>query len=142
MSNRKRIKDNVRLTANINPFREKIRRIQETFAGHYNGYICAKCHKGFLTLDVDMGVTPMFSQCFATEGCSGQARSMGYPDGEPPEALGDPIIHWVRPSEEEFKHLPPQLKEHVAQGGLIRKATEAAPDWVKTLLNSTIDKEN
>lgn len=104
------------------------------FAGRYNGYICETCDKGFLTLDVDHGVTPMFSPCFATQGCEGRAHSMGYPKGEPPAFLGEPIIHWVKPSDTEIASLEPALKDHVLKGGLIRRPTTATPDWVRSLL--------
>jgi hypothetical protein len=135
MSNRKKL-NGVSPVRVKNRLGDRVAAIQNTFSGRYNGYICAKCGKGFLTLDVDPGVTPMFSRCFATEGCRGQARSMGYPDGEPDPSLGDPIIHWVKPSPAEFKKLPRPVQEHVLRGGLVRKATDVAPDWVKLELAS------
>lgn len=100
----------------------------------YNGYICERCGKGYLTLDIDNGVTPMFMPCLATQGCEGRAHSMMYPEGEPPAELGEPIIHWYKPTGEEFKKLSPAVQQHVSRGGLARKATEAAPDWVKDLI--------
>lgn len=111
---------------------DRILEIQGTLSGRYNGYICETCRNGFLTLDVDRGITPMLLKCFATEGCSGVARSMGYPDGPPPEELGEPIIYWYKPSKEEFNKLSLEMQEYVRGGGLVRKATEAAPEWVKT----------
>jgi hypothetical protein len=131
MSNRRKLKG-TRVARNETPgLRQRIRAIQNTFVGRYNAYICNTCGKGFLTLDIDPGTTPFMSPCLATEGCTGMAQSMGYPEGEPPAHLGDPIIHWVKPTEEELLRLPPQLVEHVERGGLIRKATEAAPEWVR-----------
>lgn len=103
----------------------------EFFSGRPNGYICSKCDKGYLCVDIDEGTTPMFAPCFATEGCKGQAVSMGYPEGEPPAYLGEPIIHWVRPAENQMSKLPISVQQHVARGGLIPKATAAAPEWVK-----------
>jgi hypothetical protein len=141
MSNRRKIKgsrathsaiDEVDLTQLGS--RERISRIQNSFAGRYNAYICGKCGKAYLTLDVDHGVTPMFGPCFATEGCGGQAHSLGYPEGDPPSYLGDAIIHWVKPTAGEYEKLSPSQKSHVKQGGLIRKATEATPDWVREML--------
>lgn len=129
MSNRKKIK-----AADFSPLQADLVPTFGGFAGRYNGYICEKCDKGWLTLDIDQGVTPMFSPCFATEGCDGQAHSMGYPQGDPPAQLGAPIIHWYKPTEGEFKQLTPELQDHVRRGGLIRKATKDAPEWVKEIL--------
>lgn len=109
----------------------RIRAIQKTLSGKYNGYICTTCDGGFLTLDVDEGTTPAFLACYATLGCRGTARSMGYPDGEPPAELGEPIFYWYKPSQEEYRKLSFEMQEHVRRGGLVRKATEYAPPWVK-----------
>jgi hypothetical protein len=134
MSNRKKIKEISVLGPEPNEFRARIAKIQNTFAGRYNAYTCDKCGKAYLTLDVDPGVTPMFSPCFATEGCDGRAHSAGYPNGEPPEEFGDAIIHWVRPTKEEMKGLSEPVRQHVEQGGLVRRPTEATPEWVRELL--------
>lgn len=108
--------------------------LQEGLASlKYNGYLCETCGKGFLTLDLHEGVAPMFSPCFATEGCEGKAVSMGYPNGEPPAELGEPIIYWYKPTPEEFRTLGTDLQYHVKRGGLLRKASEHAPDWVKAI---------
>lgn len=131
MSNRVKLKGALAQPA---PRQSRIERIQNTFAGRYNAYGCSMCGKAYLTLDIDPGVTPMFMPCFATQGCKGQAVSQGYPEGDPPAYMGEPIIHWVRPEPHELKHLPPQLKQHALKGGLIRKATAATPDWVRPLL--------
>jgi len=128
MSNRKRAKGTKFTTSDV---REMLAVPHTSLK--YNGYICDKCDQGYLTLDLHEGVTPMFSPCFATEGCTGQAHSLGYPNGEPPLEFGEPIIHWYRPTEEEFKKLSPGEREHVLRGGLARKASEHAPDWVKRI---------
>lgn len=129
MSNRKKTKNRQGLRATTSAIDEIA-----NFSGRFNGYICDTCDKGFLTLDIDRGVTPMFSPCFATEGCAGRAHSMMYPPGEPPAELGEPIIYWYKPNDEEFKKLPPSVQDHVRRGGLARKATTSAPDWVKNWL--------
>jgi hypothetical protein len=130
MSNRRKLKG-YRATHSVT---DEIAKIANTFAGRYNAYTCEKCGKAYLTLDVDPGTTPMFMACYATEGCDGEAVSAGYPEGEPPAHLGDPIIHWVRPTERQFEKLSGSLKQHVVRGGLIPKATEATPNWAKELL--------
>jgi hypothetical protein len=140
MSNRKKVaKKGFRPTHSVI---DEIDRIQKIFSGKYNAYTCATCEKAFLTLDVDEGATPTFMRCLATEGCKGSAMSAGYPEGDPPEYMGDAIVHWVKPSAEELGRLSPGMVTHVKEDGLIAKPTEAAPDWVKTLLNATTTKEN
>lgn len=132
MSNRKKLKGT--LIDHSERRDNRIERIKNTFVGRYNGYICNECKLGYLTLDIDPGTTPMFGPCFATPGCKGRAHSMGYPTGEPPISLGEPIIYWIKPSGKAFDKLSPEMKVHVMQGGLIRKATESAADWVKEML--------
>jgi hypothetical protein len=131
MSNRKKVKEGHRATYNAI---DEIARIRNTFAGRYNAYGCQKCGKAYLTLDVDHGTTPMFGPCFATQGCDGRAVSMGYPEGDPPAEFGEPIIHWVKPTEAQLWNFSPELRDHVNRGGLIRQATEATPTWVRELL--------
>lgn len=133
VSNRKKAKDLKGLRPTYSVVDEPAA-LKFGFAGRYNGYVCDACDRGFLTLDIHNGVTPMFSPCFATQGCTGRAHSLMYPQGDPPAEFGDPIIHWYRPTEEEFKKLPPATQDHVRQGGLVRKATATAPDWVKELM--------
>lgn len=132
MSNRKKLP---RTNRGVSPLGEstirRLHEIQGTFAGKYNGYICDTCDKGFLTLDIDYGTTPPYTPCFATEDCRGKAHSMGYPDGEPPAELGEPIILWYKPDEEERATLAPWMEAYVENGGLLRKASKDAPDWVK-----------
>lgn len=137
MGNRKRLKGNVRINVNATPFLEKARQIKSTLSGRYNAYVCDTCGKAYLTLDIDHGTTPAFGPCFATEGCNGRAHSMWYPSGDPPANMGEPIIHWVKPTAEEFTQLCKtnvRLAQQVNQGGLIRKATEATPTWVREML--------
>lgn len=110
---------------------DRLINIQDTLSGRFNAYLCDTCGKGYLTLDVDRGTTPMFTPCFATQDCKGPAMSAGYPDGRPPLELGDPIIYWYKPNKAEFSQLSFEMQEHVRNGGLVRKATEAAPEWVK-----------
>lgn len=107
---------------------DRILEIQGTLSGRYNGWLCNECNGGFISLDVDRGTTPMHIPCFATEGCRGVAVSMGYPDGPPP---AEPILYWYKPSKEEFNRLSVEMQDHVRNGGLVRMATEAAPEWVK-----------
>lgn len=132
MSNRKKIKNKPDPLSGFPTVRKLITELDKTPL-KYNGYLCDTCESGFLSIDVDEGTTPMFSPCFATEGCEGQAHSMGYPAGPPPEVLGDPIIMWYKPDPSEYNTLDPELIIYAERGGLIRKATKSAPDWVKEM---------
>jgi hypothetical protein len=96
----------------------------------YNGYKCDECGGAWLTVDLHEGVTPMFSPCFRTEGCRGRAVSMGYPPGPPPESL-PLLIEWYMPTN--LRGLNPALADHVRRGGLLRRATAGAPEWVRRL---------
>lgn len=99
----------------------------------YNAYTCDTCHKSWVTVDLHEGVTPMFSQCFATNGCRGKGRSAMYPEGgsKPPARLGPVIIEWFRPSNlESYSY---EMQEYLRKGGLARRAAPAAPDWVKRI---------
>lgn len=96
----------------------------------YNGYKCEECGGAWLTVDLAQGVTPIFSPCFRTEGCQGRAVSMGYPPGPPPAAL-PLLIEWYQPTN--LRGLSPELRDHVQRGGLLRRAANEAPQWVKEM---------
>ena len=128
MSNRRPIKD-----------RSRRKRPIQQLEGHwpdvekYNGYECDECRGVWITVDLNEGVTPMLSQCFATEGCRGRGRSLGYPEGgkKPPEKFGPVIIEWYRPTRlESYSY---EMQEYLRKGGLARRAAPAAPDWVKKI---------
>lgn len=113
--------------------RRKPRRPLPTSAARprrFNGYKCDTCGGAWLTVDLDDGVTPMFSPCFRTEGCEGRAVSMGYPPGPPPTSL-PLLIEWYQPTN--LRGLDPVLRDHVQRGGLMRRATADAPEWVRRL---------
>jgi hypothetical protein len=104
----------------------------------YNAYECDTCKGIFVTVDIHEGVTPMFSPCFKTEYCRGRAHSLGYPSGgtKPPERLGPPILEWYRPDESEIRRMSHEMQQHIRQGGLARRATKYAPDWVKGMVGT------
>lgn len=89
----------------------------------YNGYICRRRPQHIiLCVDVHSGVTPMFLGC-RHEHCDSSMVSAGYPNngqGPVPEHLRDkPLYLWYRPSEDEFRKLPAEVRGHVMQGGLV-----------------------
>jgi hypothetical protein len=87
----------------------------------YNGYFCGTCGDGSMTYDLHPGVTPMLMACFATDGCRGQARSLGYPPEQPPADGAAPTMEWYRPSTAEYVTLPPAMRDHVDRGGLAHR---------------------
>jgi hypothetical protein len=97
----------------------------------YNAYICDKCNQGFRSRDVNAGVTPMFSQCFATEGCPGRARSLIYQVVGTPAEEWPVRIEWYAPVAAAIPFLSHEMQEHVSKDGLVRRAAPEAPEWVK-----------
>lgn len=105
------------------------------FIPKYNGYRCLRCEGRYLTVDLALGVTPMFMSCLATEGCGGKSISMGYPAGTPPLGVRL-LLEWIEATPEEIKRKGirnPDLLAHFAAGGLMRRAVDTAPQWVKDL---------
>ena len=88
--------------------------------GSVNGYRCAACRKYILIEHKDKGVTPMFLECRATEGCGGRSSSLGYPKEEMPDSLRAKIQwEWYRPTLAEWNMLEPEMQEYVMRGGLV-----------------------
>lgn len=95
----------------------------------YNSYRCPVCGISWLTVDLDPGVTPMFSPCYGTEGCRGTAYSAGYPEGPPPNL--PLLIEWYKPAN--TNELSLEMKRNIEKGGLMRRAAMTAPNWVKRI---------
>lgn len=91
--------------------------------GRENCYVCRECLGHIVTVDRDPGVTPMFLGCRATEGCSGQMVSSGYPDPDKkPASIGPATWEWFRPTD--LKGYEPDMVDHISRGGLeLRKIT-------------------
>lgn len=105
--------------------------------GDLNAYFCVVCEGYIVTIDVALGVTPMFLNCHVLgkpgspgNTCPGLSRSMMYPDPPWPEKdnCGTPIPteptwEWYRPSNADIhplidalaRNYPPHPKspEHV-----------------------------
>lgn len=94
-----------------------------SFKGKKNIYMCRKCGHGFVTVDIDEGVTPFQTSCL-NPGCGGHAASFCY--RAPQEILADirPALEWYRPTSEEMATLKPASLDHVAQGGLLSRTTQ------------------
>lgn len=130
MSNRRRARPHAERPAQGRSGAAKPPRdITKPALNRYNGYKCAACGGAWLTVDLDEGVTPMFSPCFATEGCRGTANSMGYPSGPPPNL--PLLIEWYKPIR--TGPVSYEMSQHLRSGGLMRRAAKGAPAWVQRL---------
>lgn len=89
-----------------------------------NVYMCRACGHGFVSIDLDEGVTPFMTSCL-NPGCNGHAQSFMY--GAPQTLLDafPPAIEWYKPTFSERKKLPAGARHHCEKGGLLSRA--AAP---------------
>ena len=96
-----------------------------------NAYFCPTCRMPTVTVDVDIGVTPMFLACRASPECAGMASSSFYPRIPRPAHAPPPAWEWYKPTEKQAKRMEksaPGTLEHVRRGGLlIRPRTSAEP---------------
>lgn len=99
-----------------------------------NAYHCPQCRQYVVTIDRDIGVTPMFLACRVLGDpsepdnvCKGSMRSMMYPEEPWPVMDGfgviiptEPTWEWYKPDDEEFAGLDDEgTREHVSNGGLL-----------------------
>jgi hypothetical protein len=102
----------------------------------YNAYICRRRPQHIIiTIDVHSGVTPMFLGC-KFDHCEAEMISASYPNngrGPVPEHLREkPLWLWHRPNEHEFRGMPPEVRGHVMQGGLVlREYGKSFAEWEK-----------
>lgn len=76
--------------------------------GQKNGYLCG-CGHLHVTLDLDDGVTPMFTRC---PKCGGRAVSQWYRIDQSLPVAG----YWFKPKS--TKGMSRAMRDHVANGGL------------------------
>lgn len=94
-----------------------------------NVYACPAGHLT-VTIDVAVGVTPMFLGC-KTPGCRSMASSSMYPKAPRPEHIPSPKWEWYKPTriqaiKKDRKY--PGTLDHVESGGLLlRERTGAEP---------------
>lgn len=83
-----------------------------TNIGRKNIYICQKCHRHIVTVDIDDGVTPFMLICRATKDCNGDMYSTFYnaPQNLPPD------FEWFKPKS--LKGYSPEMRDHIKRGGL------------------------
>lgn len=84
--------------------------------GKKNVYLCEKCGHGYVTLDVDTGVTPFIYKCLRPN-CKGSAYSLCYKVPQPILANHKAAVEWYKP--EQTLTLSPSEIEHVGRGGLL-----------------------
>lgn len=91
------------------------------FKGRLNIYVCDACMGHIVSRDVDAGVTPFCTSCYATEGCGGLMQSSMY------RVFDQRMAHsheWYRPASTDG--MPAHTRDHVAKGGLILRKAGAA----------------
>lgn len=93
-----------------------------SFQGKKNVYICEKCGHGFVSIDLDEGVTPFMTGCLRI-GCDGWAASTFY-RLDPLLKDSPPALEWYRPVSPEIEQLKPAARFHVEKGGLISRVTK------------------
>ena len=82
----------------------------DTLRRRLNQYTCDTCGGTITTVDLHEGVTPMFLNCRATEGCAGRMVSRIYRvEGEP-----EPQFEWYKPDKPKKSD-----REYVELGGLL-----------------------
>jgi hypothetical protein len=90
-----------------------------SFQGKKNIYVCQKCGHGFVSIDIDEGVTPFMTGCLRV-GCAGWAQSLLY-RADPMLKDIPAALEWYRPATlDVLKH---SVQVHVEKGGLISRPT-------------------
>lgn len=91
-----------------------------------NAYQCTRCRAFLVTVHRHRGTTPMYVNCLATPGCTGQAMSTFYSATEL-----EPTAEWYAPEAGEIRKLNYRMREHVELGGLLIR--EIQPDLLHNL---------
>lgn len=91
-----------------------------------NVYLCEDCGGGFVSADLEEGVTPFMTKCVL---CGGTASSLFY--NVPQQILANlpHRLEWYKPSKREYKKLSLGAQSHVDKGGLISR--EVPPKKIK-----------
>lgn len=111
-----------------------------SFKGKKNLYLC-DCGHGFVTVDMDDGVTPFLTEC-QRPGCGKQAASMCYNIPQAILAHKAAVLEWYRPNDKELAALVEKtrvdvlgrihssdvadavangVRDHVQRGGLMSR---------------------
>ena len=97
--------------------------------GRKNVYTCTRCHERIVTVDRDVGVTPMMLACKVNR-CSDKLRPgeamapMMMSSGYCVDQTLEPTHEWYRPEGPELETLSEAMRDHVTKGGLELRASE------------------
>jgi hypothetical protein len=102
-----------------------------------NVYLCNACGGGWVSADLDIGVTPFMDQCPLCGRLEG--RSLFYNVPQPILADIPARVEWYKPTHAEKAGLTNMMLSHVQNGGLVRRLV---PVKVRlgTLKQRTMDK--
>lgn len=102
----------------------------KSMVGRVNVYLCETCRFATVTIHKDTGTTPFMISC-TKPGCGQSAFSTFY--GAVTTLA--PTHEWYVPDVEETATLKPEVKQHVAMGGLLLR-----PIITRHRVQSTIDR--
>lgn len=85
--------------------------------GKKNVYICECCGHGFVSEDLDDGVTPFMTNC---DLCGGTATSLCYRIPQGWLRAVKAAFVWRKPTDTEYAALCDHHKNHVDNGGLLK----------------------
>lgn len=90
-----------------------------------NVYLCDNCGGGWVSADIDEGVTPFMDLCPICE--TGMGSSLFY--RVPQEILDKKParVEWRKPTGRELRKAGPGVRHHYEQGGLKRVLVDPAP---------------
>lgn len=105
-----------------------------------NVYLCNACGGGWVSADLDKGVTPFMDQCPLCGRLDGQSLFYNVPQA----ILADipPRVEWYRPTHAEMAGLANMMLDHVQKGGLMRRLVPVAPKMAtlkNILMNNVLD---
>ncbi len=83
-----------------------------------NVYLCDDCGAGWVSVDMDEGVTPFKDKCPICE--VGTGTSLFYNIPQEILAKKPPRVAWQKPTAKDIRKARPVLKQHYENGGLKR----------------------
>lgn len=109
----------------------------EDFTGRKNMYQCDTCGGVIVTVHRQHGVTPMFLNCRATNGCAGSMASAMY---APVPEMFTPTHEWYVPTVDELQQMNREMREHIEQGGLMIRKVTPFRSWRDEMTASLLKK--
>ena len=88
----------------------------KSLQGRKNTYTCEACGFVFVTIDRDVGATPMITSCRSATLCRGAAQSGWYEIDQSQPAS----YEWYKPDDAEIRDITSaQVLGHIKMGGLL-----------------------